>query len=435
MRLSARRIHGEADEYDRCTLHIDYILLPGVPHMSQLNFGLAALVAPHEANEFLDNYWGKRAVHIEGANDKFSRLFDWDEVNNCLNHSRKSYDGMRLLFEKKELAPGEFFKLDYWLRKGATLVINQANDIDPIVAKFNTALARDLNTRVNTNCYVSCPTKQGFDTHFDQHDTIIIQTAGVKSWSVFEPTVNYPLHAQGSSHGTPLPESDPYLECELTPGDVLYIPRGHWHFAVAVSPSIHLTMGPESRSAVDFLHWTTNQFMNNDEFFRVDFPIANAQILGGDRDDRELNEHLETFRAKLREFIDGDAFVETLVRYCMSANPVKKTHQLPTTWTLHESITPDTLFEMSPDQKALVRFDDSSKRATVHIRGALVQLFGIPKEYLSVLFGQPGVDFSGQTLLDRNPDLEWGTLKEALLHLYDQSMITVSPKDSTQATS
>lgn len=402
--------------------------------MSHLPLGLSSLVAPYEPNDFLSDFWGKRAVYIEGAQDKFPNLFGWDEVNNCLNHSRRSYDGMRLLFEKNELAPGEFLKLDYWLRKGATLVINQANDIDPIVAKFSTALAHDLNTRINVNCYVSCPTKQGFDTHFDQHDTIIVQTAGSKLWSVFEPTVQYPLHAQGSSRGTPLPETDPYLECELSPGDVLYIPRGHWHFAVAVTPSIHLTLGPESRSAVDFLHWVTNQLMMNDEFFRMDFPIANAQLLGGTRDDRQFLEHIDKFKEKLRDFLDGDAFTETLIRYCMSSNPVKRTHQLPTTWTLHETITPDTLFQMSPDQKALVRYDEETRRATVHIRGALVQLLGIPKEYLSVLFGQPGVVFCGGTLLEQNPEFEWSTLREALLHLYDQSMLIVSPGDTAAST-
>ncbi|WP_235526571.1 JmjC domain-containing protein [Nostoc piscinale] len=50
------------------------------------------------------------------------------------------------------------------------------------------------------------------------------------------------------------PQAPPYLECVLQAGDLLYIPRGHWHHAVACEqPSLHLTVGIECQTGLDWL--------------------------------------------------------------------------------------------------------------------------------------------------------------------------------------
>lgn len=390
-------------------------------------FGLEYLVSPLSTDEFLSKYWGKRAVLIPGNEKKFKELFGWNEVNHFLDESRGSYDGLRLIYEKNPLPHEELNRVDQWLEKGATLGINSINAVDAVMKEFSSMLARDLNTGVNINCYVSCPNKQGFDTHYDMHDVFALHLEGKKIWRVFEPTIQtYPLHAQGNIHKGSAPEdTDPYIQHEMTPGDILYIPRGHWHDALSITPSIHLAVGPESRSGYEFMVWLASQMMNNEEFFRKDFPVANVGSFGGAYADEALNKHLASFRERLHEMIDAESLPEAFNRYIMSANPVRRQHQLPDTWTIKETITEDTEFFIPADQKALIRYDEESKQATIHIRGHMLQILGIPSSMLKTLFSQPNAKFSGSKLLASSSDIEWSKLKAALLHMYEHGLIVL----------
>ena len=390
-------------------------------------FGLEYLISPLSMDEFLSKYWGKRAVLIPGNDEKFKNMFGWNEVNHFLDDSRSSHDGLRLIYEKNPLPHEELNRVDQWLEKGASLGINSISAVDAVMKKFSSMLARDLNTGVNINCYVSCPNKQGFDTHYDMHDVFAVHLEGKKTWRVFEPSVQtYPLHSQGNIHTGSVPEdAEPYIEHEMNPGDVLYIPRGHWHDAMSVTPSIHLAVGPESRSGYEFMTWLAAQMMSNEEFFRKDFPVANTQSFGGTHADDALNEHFDSFRERLHEMIDAESLPEAFNRYIMSANPVRREHQLPDTWTIKETITQDTRFFIPAEQKALIRYDEETKQATIHIRGHMLQILGIPSLMLKTLFSQQNAKFSGKELLDSSPDIEWVKLKAALLHMYEHGLIVL----------
>lgn len=192
-------------------------------------FGLDRILAPLSVDEFLSEYSGQKAVHIPGAENKFQSLYGWGEVNNVLNGMRPSFEGVRLVHETKTLPQDELRRMSHWLANGATLVINHVQHIDPIMEQFAESLANDMNANVNINCYVSFPSKQGFDCHYDTHDVFVIQTMGRKEWKVFEPSRRFPLDRDAAAEKTKYakPAEGEYLSCELTPGDVLYIPRGH----------------------------------------------------------------------------------------------------------------------------------------------------------------------------------------------------------------
>ena len=116
--------------------------------------------------------------------------------------------------------------------------------------------------------------------------------------------------------------------------------------------------------------------MDNDEFFRRDFPIVRAKELGGDRTDDEPQTHMNDFRRRLTEILDRDSFFEGFLRFCMTANSMRRTYQIPAVWTLKDTITPDTLFARPPDQKSLVRYDpethpDAGRRRRHRDRPAL----------------------------------------------------------------
>ena len=392
--------------------------------------GLASLIAPLTVEEFLGNFWGRRAVYIPGTDGKFSGLFGWDDVNAYLNNARENQPGFRLVHEKSPLPPQALDKLDEWLGKGATLAINSVNQIDEVMKRFNYALGADLNTVINTNCYISCPAKQGFDNHFDEHDVFVLQTEGRKAWKVFQPTHTYPLHAQQlASKGAP-PDVDPYIECVLSPGDVLFIPRGHWHYAIAETPSVHLTIGPASRAGVEFLVWLCRQLMSQ-EFFRTDFPVAGAAAFGGPMPAETLDAHLADFRKHVIDLMQSDTLSEALVSWVMESNPAKRTRQLPQAWLFGTRLSEDTVLEIPAVQKTVVRYDVDTGSAAIHVRGQLLQLAGMPEALMDPLFGRTGVAFTGRTLLEACPDFSWEQLRELLLQLYANGIIELSESDTT----
>src|SRR5262245_49386676 len=114
-------------------------------------FGLDHILAPITIDEFLSTYSGQRAVHISGPEDKFHGLYGWSEISNVLNGMRPSLEGVRLVHDTKTLPPQEMGRLGHWLAKGATLVINHVQQIDPVTEQFAESLANDMNSSININ--------------------------------------------------------------------------------------------------------------------------------------------------------------------------------------------------------------------------------------------------------------------------------------------
>lgn len=387
-------------------------------------FGLAALIAPLTAESFIKEYRSRKAVYIPGEPGKFPQLYQWDDINHYLNHGRPSLEGVRLVYEKQNLPQSALGETAEWLTRGATLVINSVDQIDPIIAHFAGELGRDVNRHVNVNCYASCPAKQGFDNHYDRHDVFIVATAGRKTWKVFEPTYLFPLERQTFKKGEG-PDVDPYLECEMSPGDVLYIPRGHWHYAVAVTPSVHLTVGPHSSSGIDFLAWLTDELMAQDEFLRSDFPIVDIGAFGGTRPDDEFDNHIEAFSRRMCEIFEAkDELKELFVRYALVTMKARRTYRLPEMSLLRERITPETTFNMAGPQKAIVSYDSDSQAATVYLRGHVLDLGNISAAALEALFNS-SLEISGRALMEVDPGLQWSELRSFLLLLFDRGVLTL----------
>jgi ribosomal protein L16 Arg81 hydroxylase len=77
---------------------------------------------------------------------------------------------------------------------------------------------------------------------------------GSKKWEFFGETIKFPLECQPSSASDCPAEVLETLTMQK--GDVLYVPRGHWHSVVAESgQSLHLTVGIYNQTRYDFLQW------------------------------------------------------------------------------------------------------------------------------------------------------------------------------------
>ncbi len=205
---------------------------------------LIALLEPYSVEEFLKNNWTSKAVHIASdGHNKFERLFSWEKLTYLLNFHEFKYPELRLALDGKVLDESDNANLIKLCQEGATLILNGIHKLIPELATFVSEVKYDLGYGAQVNAYCSWPGRQGFSSHYDTHEVFILQIDGKKQWYVFPDTIKYPLPEQSSSSFSP-PEGEAYLSCTLNPGDVLYIPRGHWHYALALDePSLHLTLG------------------------------------------------------------------------------------------------------------------------------------------------------------------------------------------------
>ncbi|MEI6161312.1 MAG: cupin domain-containing protein [Roseococcus sp.] len=128
--------------------------------------------------------------------------------------------------------------------QGASLVVSQFHETHPPLANFCRGLERLFLHPVQSNIYLTPPAAQGFRTHFDTHDVLVLQVDGRKRWRVWDgerierPTRRTPWP------GNMKPIGEPHVLI-LEPGDALYIPRGVMHDAAteAGGRSLHATIG------------------------------------------------------------------------------------------------------------------------------------------------------------------------------------------------
>lgn len=142
---------------------------------------------------------------------------------------------------------------------GSTIVLQGLHRLWPPLIDFARGMVDDLGHPVQANAYISPPTSRGFETHYDVHDVFVLQCAGRKHWTVYEPVHVDPLVSQPwTDHRAAIAErvkDQPVIDTVLSPGDALYLPRGWVHSAEALgATSIHLTIGVSAFTGMDVVH-------------------------------------------------------------------------------------------------------------------------------------------------------------------------------------
>lgn len=128
--------------------------------------------------------------------------------------------------------------------RGASLVLSQFHETHPPLAQFCRGLEKLFLHPVQANIYLTPPAAQGFRTHYDTHDVLVMQLEGTKRWRVWDgervprPTRRTPWP------GAMSPEGEPHA-LTLHPGEALWIPRGVMHDARTEGGghSLHATIG------------------------------------------------------------------------------------------------------------------------------------------------------------------------------------------------
>jgi bifunctional lysine-specific demethylase and histidyl-hydroxylase NO66 len=223
----------------------------------------AEFLAPFDATEFKNLFYGKKPLHIPAAGRALANPLPWQRFNECLALTALWNEDTLKVFYRNRLAlrdnycdlnnigpdqkaPVDPRKVQALLGFGASLVANQIQRASPEVAGIVQMLQREFAAGAGANVYCSFQSVQAFNTHYDLHDVFALQVEGEKLWRIYEARADNPL--------SPLPpgdEAEKWLvatrgkvvaEVPMKPGDLLYLPRGQYHDAVTgADASLHVT--------------------------------------------------------------------------------------------------------------------------------------------------------------------------------------------------
>ena len=270
------------------------------------------ILAPIGAEVFFAEYFDRKPLHIPGAGKKFSSLMNWERLNSLLNLTAVwTPASLQLVLNGEMVPPGQYCRpsvgtdgkpqlrpdaeaVTRLLKQGASLVANDIDTLTPELAAVADALEAALNGKAQTNLYCSWREHRAFNSHFDTHDVYAIHTLGEKVWHIYEGRLDNPIaHPGFKNFGHEYHEQHKgrvVAEITMRPGDLLYIPRGQYHDALASSDgSIHVSFGLTAVIGLDVLTLLYDQAIA-DSLFRANLPrpgdgAAVADHLGklGDR--------------------------------------------------------------------------------------------------------------------------------------------------------
>lgn len=217
---------------------------------------LARLLAPVTPEDFSTRYWEREHLRVpradRGAEGAASPL-TLAEVDAILTSRPHYHPNVALTDAVRQVAVEEYaddtdvidpIRAFKRFATGATFIINRIDEFAPRVRELCSSMEAELGIHVQANMYLTPPKAQGFPIHYDNHDVIIVQCEGAKRWRLYESPK--PLPMRGERFESAVTKPGPLThEFVMETGDVLYVPRGMMHDAVAEGDalSLHVTVG------------------------------------------------------------------------------------------------------------------------------------------------------------------------------------------------
>ncbi|GJL91097.1 JmjC domain-containing protein [Hyphococcus sp.] len=200
-------------------------------------------------------------------------------------------------------------KIETAFARGATIVLNETEQLTPSLRAVANCLEHALVGSASANIYCSPGERQAFDSHYDDHEVFAFHIAGEKRWRIYEGRIDNPV-------GQPSPRPNlqqlhdqskgkVLFEQTMKPGDLLYLPRGQYHDALASGGlSLHVTFSVFPMNGLALFKLLETASIPN-SLFRDDLPAgwtpeAKAQ----------LRERLSELSGSLGALITSEAFAD-----------------------------------------------------------------------------------------------------------------------------
>lgn len=251
----------------------------------------STLIAPFDADEFHARYLNREPVVIRGeAGNARANLLNWDRLNAMLQiRPHWAPERIKMVLNSRPIDPDFYLeerggrllaspvKVEAMLGVGATLVGDMIEEIDPDLARLTAMIANRYGAQTGINVYASFKGVQAFASHCDLHEVFAIQCEGAKRWRIYRNRADNPTEAlTGEDAQTQIDaaKGPVMMDVTLEVGDMIYIPRGFFHDAIATdAASLHLTIGfapPSGMLVFNFLQ----DLAKSDSLFREYLPDA-----------------------------------------------------------------------------------------------------------------------------------------------------------------
>ena len=238
----------------------------------------------------------KKYIHLKNENENLKEVMNINNLNKLISmHNCWDQKNFSLVLNKNTIPFSAFLttgddlgfarmapdpiKVENYIKKGASLVLNDLVYFSEEIEKLASDLQTITNGRCQANLYFSMQSHQAFAPHFDTHDVFALHCEGEKLWNIYEnfekDPINHPIFKQELNDKTENPGKiiDQVL---LKPGDLLYLPRGQFHDALASkNGAIHIAFGITYLKPIDIFQYYYEQIIVND-YFRSDIREINS---------------------------------------------------------------------------------------------------------------------------------------------------------------
>lgn len=338
-------------------------------------YDLAGILHPIAIDAFLANDYGQKFIYVPGTPGKFSALLPWPVLNDILEQHRLEPPRLRLTREGKPVPAERYLsfqpnrrntghpiprlnstQLTRELREGATLVLDNVDELYRPIRCLAESLERVFRVRIQVNSYAGWCSSPGFDLHWDDHDVFVLQVAGSKHWKVYGATRPYPLARDVERILDP--PSEVLWEQVLQSGDLLYIPRGWWHVAIPLDePTLHLTVGVSNPTGADFLSWFVDR-LRASEIVRQDIPHL--------RGPGAAQAYAERVRETLVSAWDS-ALIEEYMAHADANSTARPCFALP--WSATGDVLPPTGWQVRWNGNRSVRIETAGGQIAIAAHG------------------------------------------------------------------
>ncbi|CAH0224470.1 JmjC domain-containing protein [Roseomonas sp. CECT 9278] len=265
---------------------------------------LQDLLSPVTPERFLADHYDRAPLHIQGSPDKFAGVLDWAGINRLLDMTHAwTETSLKLVLDSAPVPPASYSvkavsrdraqvlqpvaaKVQDWVRRGASVVMNDVDSLTPGLAAVSDALEGAGFGKAQANVYISWQSHKAFHSHYDTHDVWAVQVEGEKTWNIWEGRAEWPIphpafrgqkqdhhdQAKGALRG----------QVTLRRGDILYLPRGWYHDALAEAPnSVHVAYGVHAPLGMDVLNVLVERALY-DADFRKPLPRQDGSAAAAD---------------------------------------------------------------------------------------------------------------------------------------------------------
>jgi ribosomal protein L16 Arg81 hydroxylase len=317
-------------------------------------FAFDEIMAPLGAERFFAEYEGRKPLHLKGEPQKFAEVMNWAKLSEMLSQATIwSQSSLKLILDKETIPPARYCataagrdggqvlrpdpdKVQDFLRRGATLIADDIDHLNPGLTALAHAIEQGLSGMVQGNLYLSSRRRQGFAAHFDTHDVYAVHVEGTKTWHVYEGRAADPIaHPMFRSYGQDHHEQAKgklLMDVHMEPGDLLYLPRGQYHEAVAdEGGAVHVAFGVTYPIGLDVVSMLYERMMY-EPIFRANLPRLGA-------DGRALTD-------RLRVLSDGIAAVLAEPKILEQIKTMQRGYHYPR----HSYALPDLLAEAAEER-------------------------------------------------------------------------------------